>query len=348
MKKRLSLSYVKESFVNNGYILLSENYVNSKTKLTYICPDGCKGSMNWNNWSLGKRCPCYCKTVKKTYKEIRKSFEQDNYVLLSTSYINSKSKLSYRCPNNHFHDTTLNVWNLGKRCPSCYGNTKPKIKFIKSQFEKENYKLISTEYINNSSKLYFICPQGHQHYITWDGWNIRKQRCGRCKGNIKITYEKVKKEFESEGYQLLSTEYIKANIRLDYICSSGHKYNLTWNDWQQGSRCLKCSNNGTSKFEQEVKDFLINLGQDIIENDRSLINNPNTDHMLELDILFPCKTKAIECNGVYWHDRPEVKVRDEIKQKRCKELGIDLLVITDEEWNSDQNIKDKLIKFSSQ
>ena len=72
----------------------------------------------------------------------------------------------------------------------------------------------------------------------------------------------------------------------------------------------------------------------------------NKGKHLELDILLPCKTKAIECNGIYWHDRPEARKNDKIKKKLCKELGIDLLVITDVEWKDDKSkCHDKIKKF---
>lgn len=345
MKERLKLEFVKNSFGDFGYILLDNTYINSKTKLNYICPRGCRNSINWNNWSIGKRCPCYCKTTKKTYHQVKLSFKKENCILLEDAYKNSVSKLKYICSNGHHHETTWNAWSLGKRCPSCYGNIKPKIEFIKLEFEKEGYKLLSTKYINNSSKLSFICQKGHRHSITWDGWNTRKQRCGRCKGNIEIKFEDVKSSFKLFGYNLISTKYISAKSTLISICPNNHEYKINWNNWiSKGHRCPKCSNNGTSNFEKEVKQVILDSGQTIIENDRTTIMG-NKGKFLELDILLPCKTKAIECNGIYWHDRPEAEKKDKIKQKRCKELGIDLLVITDEEWINNPKIKSKLLAF---
>ena len=38
-------------------------YVNSDNHLDYICPEGHKHSMKWNNWGIGRRCPS-CKAEK--------------------------------------------------------------------------------------------------------------------------------------------------------------------------------------------------------------------------------------------------------------------------------------------
>jgi hypothetical protein len=73
----------------------------------------------------------------------------------------------------------------------------------------------------------------------------------------------------------------------------------------------------------------------VIYNDRKQIINPNTGRFLELDIWFPDLNKAIECNGIYWHKRKKAIARDKIKQWFCEQQGIDLLVITDEEWPSE-------------
>lgn len=60
----------------------------------------------------------------------------------------------------------------------------------------------------------------------------------------------------------------------------------------------------------------------------------------------PTISKAIECNGLYWHSKDDRKKCDQIKRQLCKEKGIDLLVITDKEWNDDiDKCKNKIQKF---
>lgn len=114
------------------------------------------------------------------------------------------------------------------------------IEFIKQEFEKEEYILLTKEYINNRQYLDFICPRGHEHKIKWNAWQ-QGQRCKYCdKYNSPVLYEDVKYSFENEYYQLLSKEYINKSSYLDFICPNGHKHRIKWNDWQQGHRCGKC------------------------------------------------------------------------------------------------------------
>jgi hypothetical protein len=53
------------------------------------------------------------------------------------------------------------------------------IDFIKFEFEKEGYQLLTVEYKNNRQKLNYICPNGHQHSIIWNSWQQGK-RCPTC------------------------------------------------------------------------------------------------------------------------------------------------------------------------
>jgi len=56
--------------------------------------------------------------------------------------------------------------------------------FVKEQFEKEGYKLLSTEYINCEQKLDYVCPKGHEHVISLDSWK-QGIRCSYCSGKAK-------------------------------------------------------------------------------------------------------------------------------------------------------------------
>lgn len=238
--KRLHYGFVKEQFEIEGFVLLSKEYKNWKTKLEYLCPSGHTHSISYHNWKKGYRCP-YCANDKKRkhIDEIKKSFELYNYTLLSSDYINNKSKLEYICPNGHKHSITWNAWRSGKRCYYCYGNLKPTYGFVKESFEKCGYRLISDRYDNNRTKLEYICPNGHKHSITWNDWRSGYM-CPYCAGNIKLEIGFVKKQFENENYILLSREYKNSSSKLEYSCPYGHIHEITYSNWSSGWRCPTC------------------------------------------------------------------------------------------------------------
>jgi len=59
------------------------------------------------------------------------------------------------------------------------GRDRITIEYVRECFEKEGYKLISTEYINNEEYLYYECPKHGEQRITWCHFKNGK-RCPKC------------------------------------------------------------------------------------------------------------------------------------------------------------------------
>jgi len=178
---------------------------------------------------------------KLTYEFVKSKIEECGHKLLSDSYEGSHSKLKCLCSNKHKYQIAWSEWKKGQRCAKCvHDNLRMSIQFIKSQFEKENYKLLTTEYKNNMQKLEYICPKGHKYSIAWDCWKSG-HRCAVCAGNIRHTIEFIRSKFEEEGYTLITDKYTNQKQKLDYICSNSHKNSIVWSDWyNQGCRCSTC------------------------------------------------------------------------------------------------------------
>jgi hypothetical protein len=348
--KKLKIEFIRAEFKKEGYELLTEVYEGSKQKLEYICPRGHKHSVTWSDWKQRKRCPCFSNTTKLNIEFIRAEFAKEGYILLTEIYENSKQKLEYECPIGHIHSVLWGNWNThNRRCPYCNGNAKLKIEFIRAEFKKEGYELLTKVYEGSHQKLEYICsgPEKHRHSITWGHWNSKnKRRCPYCAGNVKLSIEFIRAKFAEEGYTLLTKVYKNNKQRLEYICSRGHKHRVSWADWnsKRKCRCPFCKDSHVSKWEKTIRKFLDSLHVSYMPNDKSQLINPKTGYNLELDMWMPKLNKAIECNGLYWHEKK--KQNDKIKKQLCKDQGIDLLVITDEEWNDDTDkCKNKIQEF---
>jgi len=344
--RKLTIEYIKDQFVKEGYVLLTIEYINNYQKLEYICPNGHKHCVNWNNWKAGQRCPYCAGNGKPTIEFIRSEFEKKGYTLLTIKYLNNRQKLSYICPNGHRHNISWNAWkNQGQRCVYCAGQGKPTIEFIKAEFEREGYELLTTRYINAHTKLKYKCSEGHEHQISWTEWCSLGNRCPYCADRPPLTINFIRAKFEKENYILLTTEYINSKQKLFYICPKSHRHSICWNNWQHGQRCPECTNR-ISKGEIEVRNFVESLGIAVLPNDRSQIFNPETGRGFELDVFIPNINKAIEYNGEYWHKRSGRTNNDNLKRYLCKQNNVDLLVVWDYEWLSDNSVcKNKIKKF---
>jgi len=274
---------------------------------------------------------------KLTYEQVKSYIENNDYKLLSKEYKNSKTNLSLQCPEGHKFSMPWSSFHTGRRCPICYGNKKKTIEEIKKYIESYDYKLLSTEYKNSATKLKLKCSQNHIFEIRWNDFQSGS-RCSYCYGNKKKNINYIKKYVENQGYQLLSDEYENIYTKLKLKCPEGHIFEMRWNNFQSGSRCPICWwNKKESKAEKEIYKYCKSLyNGKILPNDRSTIVNPETKRYLELDIYIPSIRKAIEFNGMYWHSLPDRKHKDKIKINQCKKLGIDLLVINEEDWISNK------------
>ena len=271
-------------------------------------------------------------STKLTYLYVKDYIEKEGYQLLSNTYKNGRSKLKIKCPEGHEYKTTYSNFKLGRRCPICYmNNQKLNYDHVKKYIESFNYKLISSVYKNANTRLLIECDKGHEYKVTYGNF-YRGQRCAKCNGGIKLTYEYVKSFIEKiEGYRLLSKTYKNASSKLKIKCPECHEYKVRFYCFKKGARCPICWNESTaSKQEIELQDYIESLGYDIIRNDRSQIINPLTGKNLELDIWIPDLNKAIEYNGTYWHSLSKKKQIDKIKAYQCDQKGIDLLIVNEE------------------
>ena len=113
---KLSLSYIKEKFEAEGYILLSKEYRNNSQKLSCVSPTGEYYSVTWRDWYSGHR---HKRKEMPQFDIIKKSFENSGYTLLSTMPNNSQEKLLCVCDKGHKYKTSWNNWSRGNRCKIC-------------------------------------------------------------------------------------------------------------------------------------------------------------------------------------------------------------------------------------
>lgn len=116
---------------------------------------------------------------------------------------------------------------------------KKNINEIKQYCNKYGYEVLSTKYINAHTKLKFKCNKGHVYEARWNCFQ-RGQRCPFCHGNIKYSYDFVKKYVEQKSYKLISKVYKNIDTKLKFKCDKGHIYKTSFYLFKKGHRCPKC------------------------------------------------------------------------------------------------------------
>jgi len=71
----------------------------------------------------------------------------------------------------------------------------------------------------------------------------------------KYVLEFIKRNFEDEGYTLLSNKYINSDQKLKYICPQGHSHTIRARHWVRGIRCPYCDGQGKLTLEFVKDEF---------------------------------------------------------------------------------------------
>ena len=97
--------------------------------------------------------------------------------------------------------------------------------FVKDQFEKRGYKLLSTEYKNNATKLDYICPKGHQGNIRWANFHHGKGCPKCCQGRSEQLSREILEEIMGQHFPSIRPDFLKNpntgyNLELDGYCEN--------------------------------------------------------------------------------------------------------------------------------
>jgi len=132
---KLTYEFVKDFIEKEGYKLLSDSYINSRTKLLLECDKGHQYKAPFYTFKAGQRCIICSGKQKHTYEYIKEYIKKEGYTLLSDTYINVKTKLSIQCDKGHQYEAPFNAFQMGRRCPICNSNSQSS----KAEREIQNY-----------------------------------------------------------------------------------------------------------------------------------------------------------------------------------------------------------------
>lgn len=335
MGKKLTFEYIqKEVEKVEGYFLLSKEYKDNRTKLQVKCTKGHIFEISFDDFKRGRRCGfCYTKNKKYTIEKVKQTLSLLNYSLLSTEYINIKTKLDIKCSKGHLYQSSYNDVLAGNKCPICGKRVKYKIEEVLSYVESFGYKLLSETYVNIKTKIVVQCDKGHIYSVSYSDF-LNDRRCFECYGHKKYESEYVKEYFSSFGYPLLSEEYKNSHSKLSVICPEGHKYDISFHSFKCGIRCGQCNN---LKQEPLCRSIVEKLTGKLFPSSRPLFLKQDGKRIgLELDMY--CENDlplALEYNGEYHYNNPRNKnidvqlqqARDALKQELCQKYGIFLITI---------------------
>lgn len=331
VRKKHGIEFVLNYFLKFGYTCLETVYVNTRTKMRYICKEGHEDSMTFTNfYNNNARCPSCAGCKKYTIGFIINYFAKLGYTCLETVYVNIRTKMRYICPRDHKNSMTFGSFSNNNRCPECSSNKKHDIDFVKNYFAKFGYSCLEMDYVNAHTQMRYICDEGHNNSTTFNSFYSAGKRCPDCNGNEKHTIEFVIKYMLSFGYKCLETAYINNRAKMKYICDEGHKNSISFlNFYNNGNRCPKCVN----KTEQIVNKFLEeNYSNVITQKKFEWCKNKRS---LPFDFLLDDLKLLLEVDGPQhfiqisnWVNPEETQKRDIFKMRVALEQGYSVIRIS--------------------
>lgn len=270
MSKIITTKEVKELLLSKGYIPLFKEYVNTKEKLPCKTREGYKVYISLPDFKRGKEPSIFRKSNPYTIHNIKNYIKRKRIQceLLSTTYVNNKATLKFKCKCGKVFEKSWNNFSGGQtECNACRGkifwNNEKIINFIERNSE------CKVLFIGRTSKKYkadikLKCFCGNIFKTTFNQFHgNNKRQCNKCSiANMPQCKAKDKDVFIDEVSSLVSdkysvlSEYVKSSLPVTFIHHKcGNKFDMRPNDFLRGQRCPRCfgtPRKTTAEFQKEV------------------------------------------------------------------------------------------------
>ena len=115
--RKLENEYVQQCFRDDGCEAL-DPYVNCRTKMKYRCSCGNIAEITFNSFQNGHKC-IKCSKIRRHTDEYIQKYYKDRGCEALGPYINSKTKMKFRCMCGNMSEITFNNFQRERRCVKC-------------------------------------------------------------------------------------------------------------------------------------------------------------------------------------------------------------------------------------
>lgn len=247
---RTDISRLMDAATKRGGRLVSTEYQNFQTKMTWECADEHQWQASAGSVLSGTWCPkCAGKQRgdrRRTGIETLRSFAvARGGSCLSRDYEQSNQKLRWRCAEGHEWTAIWSAVKTGGWCPECANKTKGayrklSLNDLNEAATERGGTCLSKIYLGSQKRHEWRCAKGHQWWAVATSIITRRSWCPECAPNKKRTLQDMQARAEALGGRCLSRSYVNAHTHLEWICANGHRWKATPDNVQQGYWCRKC------------------------------------------------------------------------------------------------------------
>lgn len=206
----------------------------------------------------------------------------------------------------------------------------------------------------SNAKVWWLCANGHE----WEApisyrTGKRGGSCSYCLNqkvlegfnDLETLNPDLAAEWNSDRNEQLTTSEVSvgADKKAWWKCVEGHEWEAKIHGHNgKKSGCPTCvTGYKVSKPEKDI----VKMVKELAPNIAIKINTKSAIKPYELDVFIPEKNIAIEYNGLYWHSEHMGKDKNYHYNKwlSCKEKGIQLIQIWEDDWNRNPELVKNMI-----
>ena len=358
--KTLHPEIINEWDVEGNQESPSEVLFNTVRTYQWICPNSHIYSASAYNRSRGRGCPvCSGKQVATGLNDVASLYPEllmewdttvPGNIPLAQLTAGSNKIVHWVCSEGHQYEQNMAAKIRGRGCAICAGKqiltgyndmatTHPVI--ADEWHPTKNAPLAPTQVRAGShQKIWWLGKCGHEWQAALYHRTGNGRGCAVCAGKqavvgfndaLSIAPAHIINEYDNSKNELSLAEYVKGSEKkVWWKCTRGHEWEARIrNRIHLEHNCPQCNTN-VSKAEKEIADHLTSLIPDVQTSVRNVIDR------FELDMYIPSKNIAIEYNGVHWHSNANPKMTKTYHHDKwlaCKDKGIQLIQIWEDEWN---------------
>jgi hypothetical protein len=367
-------SFTNEEFINKIKNIYGDNFLYDKVIYNNINKDviiGCKKHGYYNIKASQLLDKTSCKDCKNDeYKNLfinkSKEIHLNKYNYNNIKYINCNTAVEIQCNkhNTFFYQKPKHHINGSTNCEQCLSDKTNKSNecFIKELINThgDKYKYDKVKYINSKTNVIVTCNK-HGDFETISSYLIGKNatgcpKCGteKTSNSLKMSLEdfliKAKKVHSKNKFNYDNVIFNSNKDKIDIYCNSCKKSFKQKLSHHISSQC-GCPYCNESLGERKISKLLNDKNIKYIPQHK--FSNCKYKKVLTFDFYLPEYNLCIEYDGEQ-HFKPiewfggeksfiETQIRDEIKNKYCKDNDINLLRIPYTDKNIIKTLEEYLL-----
>lgn len=284
-----------------------------------------------------------------------KAVHGDKYDYSKTTYVKSKSKVTIICPDHGEFQQIPNSHLNGSGCFYCgsikrHESKKLKLgdaiqKCIDTHGSKYDYSKVKYNFVTDTVDI--VC-KSHGLFSQILINHYRGQGCPKCGKESMSEKQKMEpSEFlkrsrllHGDRYEYELSDFENYRSKVNITCKKHGRFSqVAEAHYSLGAGCPSCAVR-FSAAETEICEMLDSLGVEYFKGDRTILKP------LEVDILIPSYSLAIEYNGLKWHSDEFSKDRNYHldKTENARKKGYRLIHLWENDWNENKELQLRFIK----